>query len=182
MPEKTVDEILESLKESKARLPKGPWTEEPDRELFKAHGFQCLINRNAMGAWCGYVGVPPGHPWHGKSYDDVEASVHGGLTYANECAGHICHVPEPEEKCFQIKVFGMILFRVVYYTKGEEHLYWLGFDCSHAGDLTPGLVDVENRLGLKLPGFKSLQGEKYRNLAYVKAETKQLAKQAAEAR
>lgn len=31
----------------------------------------------------GYVAVPPGHPWHGKHYDDLDnIDVHGGLTYS----------------------------------------------------------------------------------------------------
>lgn len=29
----------------------------------------------------GYVAVPPGHPWHGVSYMDIECDIHGGLTY-----------------------------------------------------------------------------------------------------
>lgn len=32
----------------------------------------------------GYVAVPQGHPWFGLDYDDIEADVHGGLTYASE--------------------------------------------------------------------------------------------------
>ena len=30
----------------------------------------------------GYVAIPPGHPLNGKGYDDIDISVHGGLTYA----------------------------------------------------------------------------------------------------
>jgi hypothetical protein len=47
----------------------GPWTLEPDRLEFEAHGFPCLLNRAPVtGAWCGYVAVPPGHPLHGVWY------------------------------------------------------------------------------------------------------------------
>lgn len=46
-------------------------------------GFQWAILHNGMGFRCGYVAVPPGHPWHGKGYDEVRAEAHGGLTYAN---------------------------------------------------------------------------------------------------
>lgn len=31
---------------------------------------------------CGYVGLPKGHPMHGKHYDAIDADCHGGLTYA----------------------------------------------------------------------------------------------------
>lgn len=33
---------------------------------------------------CGYVGVQKGHPDYGKSYDDVDVDVHGGLTYGEQ--------------------------------------------------------------------------------------------------
>lgn len=29
----------------------------------------------------GYVVIPKGHPLHGKDYDDINVSVHGGLTF-----------------------------------------------------------------------------------------------------
>ena len=31
----------------------------------------------------GYVVIPKGHPLHGKSYDDINVDVHGGLTFAS---------------------------------------------------------------------------------------------------
>lgn len=38
----------------------------------------------AMGYANGYVAVPPGHPFHGKGYDEIntEIDVWGGLTFA----------------------------------------------------------------------------------------------------
>ncbi len=49
--------------------------------------FPCyIITRNVMKGrphLCGYIAVPLGHPWHGKSYDDFESRVHGGLTYSS---------------------------------------------------------------------------------------------------
>lgn len=34
--------------------PEGPWTNEPDRKEWKAHGLDCLITRNPlMGNLCG---------------------------------------------------------------------------------------------------------------------------------
>src|SRR5258708_2225552 len=159
MSEKTVEEIQEKMKKDKFRWVKGPWSKEPDRELFKAHGFQCLINRSPLGFWCGYVGVTPDHPWHGKRYDDVDCSIHGGLTYGDHCQGHICHIPEPGE---------------------PEHLYWLGFDCGHAGDLCPSMRTLEKNdpVFQKLGSFHCK--DVYRNMDYVKEETKRLAKQAAD--
>ena len=30
----------------------------------------------------GYVAIPPGHPFNGKDFNDIDISVHGGVTYA----------------------------------------------------------------------------------------------------
>jgi len=107
----------------------GPWVGEPDRVEWRIggalHGLVCLAARGPSGSWCGYVGVPPGHPAHGKGYDAVhelrELDVHGGLTFAAPCdvGEHavICHVPEPGE---------------------PDAVWWLGFDCAHAWDYSPG--------------------------------------------
>lgn len=38
--------------------------------------------------WNGYVSVEEGHPWHGKSADEIESSsAHGGITYAGYLEG-----------------------------------------------------------------------------------------------
>lgn len=70
----------------------GPWMNEPDHLEFEHAGYPAQIRRsNSGGNWCGYVGVPPEHPWHGKDMFDVDASVHGGITYSRPCAeGGIC--------------------------------------------------------------------------------------------
>jgi hypothetical protein len=104
----------------KTGWPDGPWMTEPDRLEWRAHGLLCLIVRSdSTGALCGYVGVPPGHPWHGKHNDNIEASVHGSLTYADRCADAICHVPMAGE---------------------SDDVWWVGFDCAHAYDTMPGMM------------------------------------------
>lgn len=130
----------------------GPWKGEPDRVEFRHAGLPCLLKRNDdMGTWCGYAAVPPGHPAHGKPYDDVPVQAHGGLTYADACSGSICHVPKPGE---------------------PDDVWWLGFDCCHGGDVVPMFVTM---------GMRSWFGraEKYRDVAYVRRETKRLAQQLA---
>lgn len=54
----------------------------------------------------GYIGIPPEHPWYGKDYDDIDANVHGGLTYSNPC--------KPREK--------------------PDGYWWIGFDTAHLND------------------------------------------------
>lgn len=127
----------------------GPWDGEPDRMEWRdeATGLPCLIVRGQVGALCGYVGVPPSHPWHGVEYDAIDADVHGGLTYASKCHGTICHVPAPGE---------------------SDDVWWLGFDCAHAGDIVPG----STRWSLPF------RGDVYRDVAYVRGEVARLAAQA----
>lgn len=104
----------------RAEWTSGPWDAEPDRAQWRdeATGLPCLAVRNAhLGYWCGYVAVPAGHPAHGKNYEAVDVSAHGGLTYSDACSGDICHVPAAGE---------------------PDDVWWLGFDCAHADDLMPG--------------------------------------------
>lgn len=105
----------------RSRWAQGPWDSEPSDKVVWVDAvtdLDCMIVRNGMGAWCGYVGLPPEHPDHGKDFGEVfgEYDVHGGLTFASACGGKICHVPEPGR---------------------PAHVWWLGFDCSHSCDSTP---------------------------------------------
>ena len=101
--------------------PAGPWDNEPDVMSWadERTGLPCLIRRNSMGVWCGYVGVPPGHPAFEQGYDDVDVDVHGGLTFA-----------DPIDTAKNHPEFA-------------TELWWLGFDCGHAWDLMPGLVKYQ---------------------------------------
>jgi hypothetical protein len=48
----------------------GPWDDEPDRAEWEYLGYACLAVRNArFDIWCGYLGVGPDHPPHGRSTD-----------------------------------------------------------------------------------------------------------------
>jgi hypothetical protein len=135
----------------------GPWDHEPNRLEWRTLGFPCLAVRNSLGTWCGYVAVPPSHPWHGKSYDDVDADPHGGLTFAGECSGHICHVPAPGE---------------------PADVWWMGFDCNHFNDLSPAMEAARKRYDT--PFVHEALGT-YRTIAFAKTEVERLAQQAAEA-
>lgn len=81
-------------------------------------GFEWLVIHNNMGTRCGYVKVEPGHPWHGKGYDGVEADVHGGLTFA-----------EADVDC----------------GKGDDNGWWLGFDCAHSCDAADPELPMRER-------------------------------------
>lgn len=143
----------------------GPWQNEPDRVQWVHAGYACLALRHPMfGSWCGYVGVDRAHPCYGRDWNTGslidELKAHCGINYSAACDGEICHVPEP----------GM-----------PEDVWWLGFDCHHGFDFSPGLEARERKLGL--PSELTLFSEtdrfrpRYRDLAYVKAVTESLAEQ-----
>ena len=145
----------------RSRFPAGPWDSEPDKEVWidEATQLDCMVIRNRSGCWCGYVGVSPGHPFHGASYDDPEVDVHGGLTYADSCDGHICHVPV---------------------TGRPDDVWWFGFDCHHAGDLSPGSIKFDLEFRAAHPEFADVvDRDTYRTIEYAKVETRRLAAQLA---
>lgn len=134
----------------KSKWGDGEWMKEPDRLDWEHEGMTCMALRHPLsGHWCGYVGVPPSHPWHGKDYNDCNVEVHGGLTYGAACKGNVCHTPKPGE---------------------PAHLWWLGFDCAHSGDLSPGYDSA----------YRFEEYASYKSLDYVKHVTEHLAVQVKE--
>lgn len=155
-----------------------PWENEPDREIFSAHGFTCLVNRAVFrdelgnrdarfggGHLCGYVAVPKGHPWYKKTDRDLDVRVHGGVTYTSHCSGDICH--ETGESL-------------------PDDVWWIGFDCAHHMDVMPFterlLDDLSPDLKAKREamwgGIAEIMRPTYKTFGYVKAQTIELAAQA----
>lgn len=140
--------------------PPGPWDGEPvDRVdwVDPVTRYPCFVKRGPLGAWCGYVGVPPGHRHHGADMDDVNVVVHGGLSFAAPCepdderphVERICHVPAPGE---------------------PDDVWWLGFDCSHGHDAIPMLSST-----------MTLPGAVYRTVDYARDQATRVARQLADA-
>ncbi len=75
-------------------------------EDVKKDGIRYLILRGP-GSVNAYLGIPEKHPLAGFNYDDIELSVHGGLTYGQ-------------------------LGKLPYWPEGW---FWYGWDYAHAGDL-----------------------------------------------
>jgi hypothetical protein len=151
----------------KSGWPRGEWDHEPDKVQWidEATGLDCLaVRQPRLGHWCGYVGLPPGHGCHGEDEGTVcvagdggpdHPDVHGGLTYASACqegddeSSGICHVPAPGR---------------------PADVWWLGFDCAHSGDFSPGAFRVD--------GSPYDHGT-YCDLGYVRWQVKRLAGQLA---
>lgn len=96
---------------------------DPSRVLEEGihEGFEWVITHNNMGFRCGYVKLLPGHPWHSKQYDDIEASVHGGLTFSE--ADHVCG-------------------------EGPDDSWWIGFDCAHSMDSADPSLPGSERMSM----------------------------------
>jgi hypothetical protein len=126
-----------------------PWETEPLRWEGEASGFPILaIRHEEMGNWTGYVGLPHGHPCHGANYTCPTLSsldVHGKLTFSN--VGD------------DLRPSGW---------------WWVGFDCGHAGDFIPAIMEIG------LNGVASVFADcVYRDLQFVQTELTSLAAQLA---
>ena len=118
---------------------------------FIVDGFRCVILGIYMGHRCGYIAIPKGHELYGKDYDEIDISVHGGLTYASYSEGE-------------------------YPVKSEKSVYWIGFDCAHYMDgrdleliksFGEDDIDVKNMLELER---KYPIGGEIRTVEYVENE------------
>jgi hypothetical protein len=148
-PDPHVMETREWHFRDKSAWGEGPWQHEPDKMQWpdRETGLPCLIVRNPDGALCGYVGVSESHPHFGKDYSNVDADVHGGLTFADRCSGEehgICHVVQGE----------------------DPPTWWFGFDCAHFCDILP-----DSRV------YRVGDEHVYRDVAYVQEECRKLALQ-----
>lgn len=153
---------------AKADWGAGPWQDEPDKKQWSdpATGMACLIVRSPLGALCGYVGVPEGHPLfevdYGDAHERYAISVHGGLTFDGFCQegaeeDGICHLVEPGE---------------------PDRVWWLGFDCGHFSDLVPSFeARLRSSWSWRARSDAASYEGVYRDLAYVTAEVTSLAAQ-----
>jgi hypothetical protein len=184
---------------SREQLPKsewspGPWQDEPDEFNWKDErtGLPCAIKRNPfMGHLCGYVGIPPTHPFFGWDHDDhipirpedMTGSVDdvGVMTmFGYALSGGDKHGTIP--LCMTLKVHGGITWSGELPWSDDGRWWWYGFDCGHAGDGLPGLDAVMLRFSHTYPDLKkkwqplTLQPQwEYRDLDYVKKECASLA-------
>ena len=212
-----MDRIEYSDVVDKSGWPAGPWHREPDKIQWQdeATGLPCLIVRGPVGSLCGYVGVPSGHPLHGKDAStcmrqpaceeswcdhrpDSVLSVHGGVTFSDSCyetsrekwdgfrirmlakrdeakrypVGDAARALKEWAACLDdYDAFTLrAQARFVCHIPGKnepDDVWWFGFDCSHAGDLSPEM----GSLGLGRFG----RDEVYRDIAYVTAQCASLA-------
>lgn len=165
-----------------------PWLDEPDHDEFISHGLQCVMHRDPhFKSWCGYVGVPETHTLFGVSF-------HDHIPYPDVWRERAINLDEQGVINTIIALFdpdevptGFAPFSMVFGVHGGmsfseprrefPHLWFFGFDCSHAGDYAPGMHEV-------LEDFPTLAAHHlqgvYRSFDYVRGECTQLAAQLSE--
>jgi hypothetical protein len=116
-------------------------------------GHEWNIMHNGTGFRCGYVKVLPGHPWFGRDLDDVDAAVHGCITYS-----------KADKPCD---------------AEGPDNGWWVGFDCAHGQDKPdPSLIPGKSEEYVRAFDWP---GAQIRSQEYVEAECRSLCEQAAAA-
>jgi hypothetical protein len=182
----------------------GPWDSEPDHEEWvTAAGYRGYLKRNHIGSWCGYVILSPGHPFHAIGYNEAVAKFEEALKWRlqrpvgklNPMAAVLAAIngpaPTPE---IVLEVHGGITFTDWASVLSRppscagdwdpDYDWVIGFDASHAGDLSPGLAAFEAPLLEDLPeelqeAMRRRGGGTYRTIEYMRAEVERLAVQLA---
>jgi len=113
-------------------------------------GLRAVVIATPMGHRCGYVGISKGSPLYGLGYDDVDVSVHGGLTYAS----------------------GYNTYPV------ESDLYWFGFDCAHYDDKKDfSIMDESHKEIYRTLIDLAFEGSTIKDTAFCVVECESLARQ-----
>ena len=149
----------------------------PEIAYFVLGDFPCSIwKHDSLGTLCGYLGVPPSHPWYGKDQGDdlSRIDVHGGITLATHEKSSRQMSPE-YRKAIMSDSRPLPEFKWVSVPNADDaswphdtgqDVWWLGFDCGHLYDFVPATPRP---------------GDIYRDEHYVRGELEGLASQAADA-
>lgn len=160
----------------------GPWANEADKVAFTdpMTGYGCIIRRSPNGQHlCGYVSVPPTHPFFGREHGTLTGimiGVHGGLDYSEECQDW-----ESEDRSICDVVVGRLVpedfkQRVHANEAADRHgdAWWFGFSCDQRTDLVP--EDTRRPHHEKAPVF-GVDEPTYKTEAFVYGECVRLAAQ-----
>ncbi len=134
-----------------------------------ATGLKCLILRHDhLGFLCGYVRPPHALAKRLRAYRRQRSHFLFGKV------GRKCGYDHRTIKGIQVHG-GLTYSGTTLPGKGSGHT-WVGFDCGHAGDLSPFMRQFMKIAGMH-PGF--MRADVYRDFAYVQQECTRLAAQIA---
>ena len=125
------------------------------------------------------MGVAPGHVLYGWDYRDhikvrpefLQGTINE-VSIISLFAGGVSEHGTMRIDC-ALKAHGGIS----YSAEGDEGLWWFGFDCGHAFDLSPGMAANLRRSGFPCPSMheQAHRHDTYRDIDYVKQTCADLA-------
>ena len=130
---------------------------EGDRYEFEYRGYNCVLLRNTLKVWLGYVGVTPVHPLYGYNYKDiikvpqeilqakVEISRMGLIDFMAFCLQKKKEdIPNDHiQISAALPVHGGLNYSESNLPIDESEsdlvskIWWFGFHCGHHSDLVP---------------------------------------------
>lgn len=148
------------------------WESEKDYYTYERFGLRCVIQRMPETLHlCGYVGVNKNHRLYGMGYSDRIKMNKDRVDFNGNYIGLLCADPKDVSMGFiPLDLFFQVHGGLTWAGKFEDRkgfnpdLWYFGFDCAHAGDLSPGA------------GF-SFSGSVYRDADFVLKEVFSLADQ-----
>lgn len=194
----------------KSQWGEGPWQSEPDRKEWvdQATGLHCIINRAPVtGALCGYVGIPTSHPAWGLHYDGVDHFAaqqrherwkvnmmerpgnmdFGDWLEKSPVEPELPLDPVVGEGVRNIEVHGGLTYSDRHHAQigcqSDKSLWWFGFDCSHAWDISPAMdaltATYDHGMSAEEKRRTIYHDWEYRTLDYVEGQCVNLARQLA---
>lgn len=149
---------------------------EPDFWESEQEGYKLFARRNSMKSWCGYAKLPAGHPFEGAAYRQnfvVPKAVAESLRLGENSPISVLGNLDKPEGIFSldllVEVHGGVTWADNHRPGGPVDGWWLGFDCSHAGDLSPKDAFWGACAEEKYPWWLT-KGDEYRSLEYMQKE------------
>ena len=115
---------------------------------FSYRGYRCVTTFTDMGYRCGYVGLSKGHPLYGKNNDgQIKVTLQKLINdeemnkIGNRGVWTLLRLPSNKEDRVSLGSYFLVHGGISYADGGknshhpvDSDLWWLGFDCGHAGD------------------------------------------------
>lgn len=180
--------MSEKIPIRKSMLPNGPWTDEPDELCWVHRNLPCVIVRAPFWSLNGYVGIDIDHPLYGLRYDEESPKLTEAFEKLRALPMDSLKMGMGQMLCalsggmdgltpgVALQVHGGVTYAADKCPDdplNRRGLWWFGFDTGHYMDYSPGLY-------YNSPNADYFRDNNtYRDLAYVKKETEELAEQLA---
>ena len=159
---------------------------------FEYRGYRCVTIFHDGGFRCGYVGLPEGHPLYKKDYkDQINVTLKDivGTPVGKRGVFTLLGLPDNLDDQINMDAYFDVHGGLTFSAGGknshhpvDSDLWWLGFDCGHAGDcpdyeLLEKLWGNDRLVKSRLGDRWLYEEDEVRDLAYVQQECKNLVDQ-----